>query len=60
MNLTITDIKWKIERLEKLLESKKAEYQIFGKTPEDTVTDLKIKQEIDNLKEELDKLNNSN
>lgn len=50
------DIKWKIERLEHLLSSKLAEYQIFGKTGEDIEADNKIKQQIQTLKVELDQL----
>lgn len=60
MNLTITDIKWKIERLKKLLDEKRAEYEIFGRTPEDAVKDAEIKQEIEELEAELEKLSNTN
>lgn len=56
--MEITDIKWEISRLEKLLDEKRVEYEIFGKTNEDMEADNEIRAKIAELKEKLELLTN--
>lgn len=49
----MTNEKIEIERLETLLEGRKSEYRIFGKTSQDAEYDLKIIYKIEQLKKKL-------
>ncbi len=47
------NLEWKIGHLTQLLEGRKEEYAIFGKTSEDAERDSEIRWEIEQMKKQL-------